>query len=983
MRQLALTLERPSVTGPVEVHVLGSFEAWVEGRVEPLGGPRQQAVLARLLIAGDDGVRADQLVEDVWGDNPPATASGTLQAYVSRLRHALGATTVERRTGGSYRLAPELVHVDARAFDDEVAEGMRALAEGDPEQAARALERGLERWRHGPAFGPLCGELFLAAVVERLEDRRLAGVEALADAHFVLERCEEDLPVLLGLAPAFPLRESLVLRLMRALYAAGRPADALAAYERCRRYLAEELGVDPAPGLQKAYAAVLAQEPMAPVDRLARLAGLPLRSGDGGGARRGRWSLPARDRSFAGRTNLLRAAEAVLDRPGSAPRLIALHGLGGVGKTELALELAHRRHTPERICWWIVADSAQAIARGLADLAKALDIPTTLRQEEMVAALWDDLAGRQRWQLVFDNVEEPEHLAPFLPPVGDGEIIVTSRNPMWRRLGTPLAVTPFERNESRAFVLMRTGTGAGAAEQQAADSVAESLGDLPLALEHACAYIEQTGLRLDGYARLLRNRREDLLTRALPGTDGGAVVATWQLSVERLRQRSTYAARMLETAAFLAPEAIPLGLLAAGHGEELSANEGVAELLRLSLLDRDDVRLRVHRLVQTAVRVQLSSTARQEVLARAVTGLAAMLPPDPDAALEMGGGEVTSGTTESWDTLAAHVLTLVDHIGAGADASPRGTALEPVLPALLDVVLPCAAWLAERALFPAALQALRLVIGLTEAIGNETEQGLARCAFGEVLDRSGACLDGRRELERGVAQLESGLGLDDVRLAHAYNRLGHVLHCAGESDSAICAHERALSLLRKAGGGVALARVLTCLGYVHWSMHTLPAAHACFTESLAVLEALRDPVPLLAHTLGGLGLVEQDDGRLDEALALEQRALALFTCLNGPRHPDVAQTWDKLGYLLRLRGDVSGAVDAAERSIRDLEAVMGPRDSRVAMSLTNAGLAYAEAGRTADARAAQRRASTLFMAAYGASHPSTLLAARRLAALQA
>ena len=547
---------------------------------------------------------------------------------MSRLRHALGTTTVERRTGG-YRLAPELVQVDARSFQDEVAEGLHALAEGDAEQAARALARGLERWRHGPAFGPLCGEVFLAAAAERLDDLRLAGVEALADAHCLLERCEEDLPPLQSLVPANPLRESLVLRLMRALYAAGRPADALGAYERCRRGLADELGVDPAPELQKAYAAVLAQEPMEPVDRLVRLS---LRAEDGGGHRRQPWSLPARNRSFAGRTDLLRAAEAVLDRPASTPRLIALHGLGGVGKTEMALELAHRRHTPERVCWWIVADSAQAVARGFADLADALDIPTATRQEDQLAALWDELSKRQRWLLVLDNVEDPVHLAPFLPPVGDGEIIATSRNPNWRRWGTPLPVTPFERNESQAFVLMRTGAGAGAggAERQAAESVAELLGDLPLALEHACAYIEQTGLPLDGYARLLRHRREDLLTRALPGAEGGAVVATWQMSVERLRHRSSYAARMLETAAFLAPEAIPLGLLAAGPGKELAANEGVAELLRLSLLDRDDVLLRVHRLVQTAVRVQLSSAARQEALARAITGLAAMRPPDPE-----------------------------------------------------------------------------------------------------------------------------------------------------------------------------------------------------------------------------------------------------------------------------------------------------------------------------------------------------------------
>ncbi len=158
------------------------------------------------------------------------------------------------------------------------------------------------------------------------------------------------------LAALDPLRESLALRLVTALYAAGRQADALAAFERCRRSLADQLGVDPAPPLRRVHAAVLAQE--APTAAAAVGRNPPV-------------NLPPRNRSFIGRKTLLAEVDRLLDDDTHRPRAVALSGLAGVGKTELALEVAYRRHREGRVAWWIVADDPAGTATGLADLAAA------------------------------------------------------------------------------------------------------------------------------------------------------------------------------------------------------------------------------------------------------------------------------------------------------------------------------------------------------------------------------------------------------------------------------------------------------------------------------------------------------------------------------------------------------------------------------------------------------------------------------------
>ncbi|MFC9972979.1 BTAD domain-containing putative transcriptional regulator [Spirillospora sp. NPDC127200] len=231
------------------------MEVTAADRAVEVGGARLRTLLTLLAVEAGRPVPADRLIADLWEDRAPAAAPNALQSLVSRLRAAIGAELVESRNG-SYRLAVPRRAVDAHDFEARVAEA-RGLA--DPEERAAALRAALALWR-GPALVEAAGLPFAEGPAARLESLRSAALEERLDADLELGRHERLIPELKALAAADPLREPLRGRLMRALYGAGRQADALAEYSAIKRALAEELGVDPGPELRDLHLAVLRQD---------------------------------------------------------------------------------------------------------------------------------------------------------------------------------------------------------------------------------------------------------------------------------------------------------------------------------------------------------------------------------------------------------------------------------------------------------------------------------------------------------------------------------------------------------------------------------------------------------------------------------------------------------------------------------------------------------------------------------------------------
>jgi hypothetical protein len=329
---------------------------------------------------------------------------------------------------------------------------------------------------------------------------------------------------------------------------------------------------------------------------------------------------------LAGREELLAELGARLAGDDEAgPRVVALTGLGGAGKTSVALEYAHRHLAEVAVAWQLPAEDPAVLAAGFGELAAQLGAAD---RGDPVAAVHGVLAASPaRWLLVFDNAPDRTSVARLVPPTGPGRVLITSRNQIWPP-GQSLEVPVLDPQVAAEFLTSRTGD----TDRRAALDLAGELGGLPLALEQAAAYVQARGDSLAGYLASFRQRRADLLVRGEPTGYPETVATTWRLAFEDLRQAAPGAAGLLQLLAFCAPEAVPLRLLLQqGPGlagrlggkvalvlaplleDELAAGDAIGALRRYSLVTpAADGSVSVHRLVQAVTADQMpAELARQ------------------------------------------------------------------------------------------------------------------------------------------------------------------------------------------------------------------------------------------------------------------------------------------------------------------------------------------------------------------------------------
>src|SRR4051794_30701407 len=321
----------------------------------------------------------------------------------------------------------------------------------------------------------------------------------------------------------------------------------------------------------------------------------------------------------------------------------ALYGLVGVGKTQLAQEYAHRYAADYDLVWWIDAEQPVLIPEQLAALTARLELPAGATVAATVDRLLAELRRRDRWLLIFDNAERPVDIAGYRPG-GAGHVLITSRYPGWGALGGRLEVDVLARAETIALLRARIP----AMSEELADKLAAELGDLPLAAAQAAGYLEQTDLPPADYLRRFRAHRTTLLTRGDVVGYAGRLDTAWALSLERLREEDPAAVRLLELAAFLAPEPIPLSLFTgppelldeplrsvAADPDALADTLGV--LVGYSLVRRHPDGFQVHRLVQAVIRQQLSPDRQRASTESVMRLLAAASPGDPEESVNWTG----------------------------------------------------------------------------------------------------------------------------------------------------------------------------------------------------------------------------------------------------------------------------------------------------------------------------------------------------------
>ncbi|MEU2771980.1 BTAD domain-containing putative transcriptional regulator [Streptomyces sp. NPDC007162] len=503
---------------PVRYRILGTTQVLrPDGTAVPVGGARLRALLAVLALRAGRPVPAGLLVDEVWCDDPPADASGALQALVGRLRRALGADAVASADGG-YRLAAAPDDVDLHRFERLTGDGLRALADGDPAKAVTVLDDALALW-YGPALADLPDRTAEAA---RADARRLDARRARHTAALALGQAEQSLPELTALCDAHPLDEPLQALRLRALAATGRTAEALAAYDGVRHLLADRLGSDPGPELRALHAELLdpVPAPKAPAPRPG--------------------NLRARLTSFVGREADIETIRGDL----RAARLVTLLGPGGAGKTRLSQEAAETVRSAARDGVWLAelapVDDPAAVPEAVLSALGARE--TVLygagaegmraaadRHDDPVERLVEHCA-RRRLLIILDNCEHvvdaaADLAARLLERCPDLTVLATSREP----LGVPgELLRPVEPLPDPVALRLFADRGAAArpgftvdADEETAAACAEicrRLDGLPLAIELAAARLRmltprQIADRLDDRFRLLTSGSRTVLPR--------------------------------------------------------------------------------------------------------------------------------------------------------------------------------------------------------------------------------------------------------------------------------------------------------------------------------------------------------------------------------------------------------------------------------------------------------------------------------------
>ena len=340
-------------------------------------------------------------------------------------------------------------------------------------------------------------------------------------------------------------------------------------------------------------------------------------------------NVPPQNISFTGREELLEQLHERLSQGTTAVLPQALHGMGGVGKSQIAIEYVYRHMADYDVIWWIRSERPGQIQQDLAELAAELDLPVSQEVNVAVPAVREALRlGRpyRNWLLVFDNAEELPDVRDFFPTNGPGKILVTSRNQEWTKVANSLEVDVFAREESKALLRLR---GPELADAEA-DELAEVLGDLPLAIAQAGVWLAETGMPVDEYLQLFREKHEkatELLADAALVANELPVAAAWNVSLDRLRTSDPAALQLLQVCAFFAPEPISLRMLSGARnvdgpreliealGDPVRRGRAIRAINRYALarISHKHNTIMLHRLVQRVLVGQIPPGEAEEL----------------------------------------------------------------------------------------------------------------------------------------------------------------------------------------------------------------------------------------------------------------------------------------------------------------------------------------------------------------------------------
>jgi hypothetical protein len=648
------------------------------------------------------------------------------------------------------------------------------------------------------------------------------------------------------------------------------------------------------------------------------------------------WNAPARNPGFTGRDGLLmQVRERLLG--GDRAVVQALHGMGGVGKTQLATEYAHRFAGDYDVVWWIASERAGLIGEQVAGLAAELGCaaPGT-DTAAAVMAVMAELRGRGRWLLVFDNAGTPQDLARWLPGGTTGHVLITSRTRGWQEIAAAVEVDVLTRAESAAILRARV-SGLAATD---ADQLAEHLGDLALGVVQAAAYLADTGTPADGYLRLLTTRAADILDQGQPSSYPRSLATATLLTIEQLAAEDSAAAELARLCAFLGPEPIPLawfhpaaghlsGLLGTRAADPVAFRRLLAQLGRSSLARIDHRGLQLHRLTQAILRDSLTGQAAA-TRAHAEAMLTASNPGDADE----------PATWPGWAQLLPHLLA--SDPAATSNSGFRDLACEACWYLYMrgdarvchDLVRHLHQQWLDR-LGPDDRHTLRAAntlaialgqIGRYDAARQLTEDTLARrqrilgedhpdtltsaANLANMLRGLGHVQAARRLHEDSLARARRVLSMDHPDTLNCANNLALDLTMLGDAQAARELHEDVLARQQRILGRDH-HRTLRCASNLATDLRALgenQAARELDQDTLARRQ--RTLGPNHPHTLVSAHNLAADlraGGETQTARELDQDTLARRQRILGDDHPETLASADNLAADLRALGETQAA----------------------------------------------------------------------------
>lgn len=645
------------------------------------------------------------------------------------------------------------------------------------------------------------------------------------------------------------------------------------------------------------------------------------------------WSIPyPHNPFFTGREKILNILHRYLNvNHADATRIYALHGLGGIGKTQIALEYAYRYMLEYSAIFWLRAETVESILSSMLHIAETLQLPgrDDKDQERVVAAVLRWLSGHRHWLLIWDNLEDLNLLQRFLPAARQGAILLTTRQQALGVVARGIDLLPMEQEEGTLFLLRRAKllepeatseqlqrlAADSPGEYAAAAEIVVAMGGLPLALDQAGAYIEEAGCNLSVYLQRYKRQRAHLLDRRglLGGDHPHSVATTFRLTCEQM-EREQPAAALLKVCAFLHAEAIPEELFGAGAtylGPELAPladdssqfDQAIVVLRSLSLVQRqaETRTLSLHRLVQAVLREQMSEQEQMLWLKRASEALNAVFP------------EVIYEVWKQCERLLPHALAV-------ATALPDQEGNQ----ALVALLRKAATYLRVRA---------------------QHEQA-------ELL------------YQRALRLGEQVLGPAHRDIAFSLNGLALLYEEQGRYEQAEAFHRQALCIGEQALGPMHpdQAQLLYCLATLQWRQGKYEQAKPLYEQALYIREeALGSEHPEITAQLNGLAFLYMEQGKDKQAWLLWRRVLRIWQRVLLAEHPDLASALNNL---------TDHRIEQEEEAqALSLWKQMGTQYPHVAYPLYGLAILYAREGKDEQAASFYRCALHVREQSMGPEHP--------------